>query len=114
MHFARPCDGEIVCAVPVWSSPLAAGSSEVVHAVKCIPKSPAACSQPVMRHPKAVARRNRRATKSDFYCYYAPAVAVLTITSGRRLSAIALKYIRYERWMMYITGNTASASPHPR
>jgi hypothetical protein len=45
---------------------------------------------------------------------YAPARAALTRTSGFGACAIRPKYNLYERWMPYMTGKTASASPHPR
>ena len=45
--------------------------------------------------------------------FYAPTLADLTRAAVRGVSSIRPKYKRYDRWIPYMTGKTASASPQP-
>lgn len=46
--------------------------------------------------------------------FYIPALAALVSVGVRRASTAWLKYMRYERWMPYITGKTTNAACQPK
>jgi hypothetical protein len=59
-----------------------------------------------------ISYRSARAPK--VFSFYIPALAALASVGVRRASTAWLKYIRYDRWMPYMTGKTTKAACQPK